>query len=266
MTEMGKGVRGEPGRLLDPVESFGGDEVEDVADLIAVITAEIEAEETDEESTLPPRVLGYIGDGEALRRGDFFKQSSAASAVYCVVHVNQSRAHCVLFKGRSNHTIIDISPRATVIRVDPDNPGSDINPPKVKEKERTKMAVASIPVATPSTRQAEKARRVERGVRKSVAAAGKPAVKGRAAKVNKPPQTVRKCACGTCSEETLGFFAPGHDARFKGLMVKVERGTLPLSELPKKLQSAYKFVKRGDGYVSTTNYKGEKHNGYDTKK
>lgn len=64
----------------------------------------------------------------------------------------------------------------------------------------------------------------------------------------------------------MGYFVPGHDARFKAWMVKIERGTMQQSELPKAVQKAFEFKKRGPGFVTTHSYKGEKHNGYDKPK
>lgn len=40
----------------------------------------------------------------------------------------------------------------------------------------------------------------------------------------------RDCLCG-CGRETGGLFAPGHDARVKGLLLKIERGEEPKSAL-----------------------------------
>lgn len=94
------------------------------------------------------------------------------------------------------------------------------------------------------------------------------------AKAAKPPvakkeKELRPCACG-CTHEgspvmVAGYFAQGHDARFKSWMVKIERGEMKVADLPEVVQQAYKFVKRGPGFVTTKNYKGEAHNGYDKK-
>lgn len=77
----------------------------------------------------------------------------------------------------------------------------------------------------------------------------------------KKEKTVRPCACG-CSGQTTAFFVPGHDARFKGWLLKIERGEKEVSSLPPAIQSAYKWKKKGKGMIPTTNYKGEPHNGY----
>lgn len=106
------------------------------------------------------------------------------------------------------------------------------------------------------------------------ARAAKPAPVAKAVKVAKPkePKVERACACG-CGGTTTGYFVPGHDARFKGWMLKIERGlveTQTATGMPKKIVNAYEWKQRGKNadtgfmkYVATTNYKGEKHAGYD---
>ena len=237
----------------EPSASVGG-ELDEIDDLLNAVSVETEPEPDD---SAEPRVFGYVQDHEKLRRGDHFKTTPGSPEVYRVVSVNESRAHCRLVSGGKSRTI-DVSPRSTVYRVDP----ASAHQPTQSQKESTTMSVSAIPVATKTTRQQEKERRSA----KAATSAAKATAKGRAVKVSKPTKTVRQCLCGTCSEETMGFFAPGHDARFKGLMVKVERGDLAVTDLPKAVQKAYTFKKRGDGFVTTENYKGEKHDGYDTAK
>lgn len=79
-----------------------------------------------------------------------------------------------------------------------------------------------------------------------------------------------KCKCG-CGGATGGNFVLGHDARFKGLMLKVERGELtPEKAFPKSVVDAYSWVSSGiknektgtTGKRTTKNYKGEPHSGY----
>jgi len=77
----------------------------------------------------------------------------------------------------------------------------------------------------------------------------------------KTPATLRSCRCG-CSGQTKGFFVPGHDARFKGWLTKIERGEKEISSLPESVQKAYEWKARGKGSIPTTNYKGEPHSGY----
>lgn len=77
----------------------------------------------------------------------------------------------------------------------------------------------------------------------------------------KAEKTVKPCKCG-CGGQTTAFFVPGHDARFKGWLLKVEKGQMKVNELPEAVQKGYKWVKKGDGAIPTTNYKGEPHTGY----
>jgi len=77
----------------------------------------------------------------------------------------------------------------------------------------------------------------------------------------KKEKTVKPCRCG-CGGQTTAFFVPGHDARFKGWLIKVEKGEKKVSDLPESVQKGYKWVKKGTGAVPTTNYKGEVHHGY----
>ena len=77
----------------------------------------------------------------------------------------------------------------------------------------------------------------------------------------KKEKTVKPCRCG-CGGQTTAFFVPGHDARFKGWLVKVEKGEKKVSDLPESVQKGYKWVKKGVGAVPTLNYKGEAHTGY----
>jgi len=81
----------------------------------------------------------------------------------------------------------------------------------------------------------------------------------------KKEKAVRPCGCG-CGEQVTSFFAQGHDARFKGWMIKVERGTMAVKDLPPLVQKSYEFKKKAGsdgGYVTTKDYKGEVHKGYD---
>lgn len=99
------------------------------------------------------------------------------------------------------------------------------------------------------------------------------AAKTKRARKDAAPKEMKPCACG-CGEMTAGYFVPGHDAKFKSWLLKIERGTHVLhgydktkdqeiTPLPLKVQNQFKWVKRGEGYIPTTNYKGEPHKGYD---
>lgn len=106
--------------------------------------------------------------------------------------------------------------------------------------------------------KAKKAQRAASGG--GVKASGKPA------RVKKEPGP---CHCG-CGQKTGGYFVPGHDARFKGWLLKIERGEETKEKLLKKsVIDSYKWVRSGikgedgtPGERPTTNYKGEQHKGY----
>jgi len=69
-------------------------------------------------------------------------------------------------------------------------------------------------------------------------------------------QNACKCGCGGLSG---GHFVPGHDAKFKGWLLKIERGQMKVEELAPSVQTAYKWKKTpdGKGFYPLTNYKGE---------
>lgn len=71
------------------------------------------------------------------------------------------------------------------------------------------------------------------------------------------------CKCG-CGQMTGAFFIPGHDARFKGWLLKIEKGEKTKAELlTPAVIAQYKWIKvAGGGERPTTNYKGEAHSGY----
>lgn len=97
------------------------------------------------------------------------------------------------------------------------------------------------------------------------AAAAAPGTKTAKVKAEPKPKAVkekRACRCG-CGEQVNGYFAQGHDAKFKGWLLKVERGQMAVKELPVSVQKGFEWKKKGDGMVPTLNYKGEKHTGYD---
>lgn len=87
----------------------------------------------------------------------------------------------------------------------------------------------------------------------------------KAAKAKGPVSRDNACKCG-CGEMTSKHFVPGHDARFKGWMLKIERGQAKKTDLlTAEVIKAYKWVKTESGERTTTNYKGEAHNGYAAK-
>jgi hypothetical protein len=118
------------------------------------------------------------------------------------------------------------------------------------------MAASAMPVR--SNREREKDRRA----RLASKAAGMPGRKltgaaARSAGKAKAPRTVRKCFCG-CGEETMGYFAPGHDGRFHGLMKKLERGEIEPKDIRKaQAEIIGPFKKFGEGWRPSKNYKGD---------
>lgn len=126
--------------------------------------------------------------------------------------------------------------------------------------------VAAAPVAAQSKAALNQARlerlakikAADKAQREGKTAANVAAGKTRAKKAD------RECACG-CGGATGGYFIPGHDARFKGWLLKIERGQAKREELMSpEVVAAYKWVKSSwtGGYKPTKNYKGEDHAGY----
>lgn len=215
-----------------------------------------------------------------LQSGEIIRVGKRA---YRVEYVNQSRAYCIPFtepkegerenkeevaldeaegltspgqksKSRTPGSI-NISPNSFVERITADQAGNIVKPdPNFGKKGEYKMAVAAIPVATKTAR----AKDIERRANKSTRSTGGNA---KIARNPKPPKEMHDCLCG-CNEKTASFFCIGHDSRFKSRMMKVERGEMEVKDLPKSVQKAYDFKKRGDGFVTVKNYKGEAHSGY----
>lgn len=128
-----------------------------------------------------------------------------------------------------------------------------IKPPKA-------TAAAQPVVASVSDNKKANAERLAKLKEKKQTAPG--AVAKAASPVVKKEKALSPCKCG-CETMVAGNFAQGHDARFKSWLLKIERGEMQVKELPAKVQKAYQWVKKGDGMIPTTNYKGEKHGGYD---
>lgn len=57
----------------------------------------------------------------------------------------------------------------------------------------------------------------------------------------------RFCACG-CGKLTARTFAPGHDAKARSLLLKVERGELNVSDSPPALRVA--DIRKGNGPIA----------------
>lgn len=140
------------------------------------------------------------------------------------------------------------------------------------------MPVAEAPVAGKATaaqsiKEKNKARLEALRLKKEETTKARTAEKAtkppRPAAKDKEPKVLKPCQCGGCDAQTTGYFAPGHDARFKGWLLKIEKGDAKREELLEPAVIAkYKWVpsglegKSGKGFRPTTNYKGEPHNGY----
>jgi hypothetical protein len=53
----------------------------------------------------------------------------------------------------------------------------------------------------------------------------------------KPVAKRRRCACG-CRKTTARTFAIGHDAKARSLLLRVDRGELKASDIPRSLRTA----------------------------
>lgn len=73
------------------------------------------------------------------------------------------------------------------------------------------------------------------------AAPGTKAVKEPKVPKEKKLPSTQNCLCG-CGLETGGKFRPGHDAKVKGLLGKVEKGILKFADLPPLVQAVAKFA------------------------
>lgn len=147
------------------------------------------------------------------------------------------------------------------------------------ESEDTTMAVAGVPVSSPAqTLKAKNAARLAALQEQKAAAkaakgkaAATPGANGKAAKAPrepKAPKELKACFCG-CGDTTGGTFVPGHDARFKGWLLKIEKGDEKKENLLlPAIIAKFKWVpsgmegKAGKGQRPTMNYKGEPHSGY----
>jgi len=73
-----------------------------------------------------------------------------------------------------------------------------------------------------------------------------------AAPAPKKPASTHDCLCG-CGRETLSLYAPGHDARVKGIILKVERGQMKPEDVPETVQPFVRFKGKWgtEGYTLT---------------
>lgn len=117
-----------------------------------------------------------------------------------------------------------------------------------------KATVSAAPIPGTHRGRGKKGGKAKKNGRKS-GGRGKKSGRAEVAKEN-------LCMCG-CGEKTNGYFVPGHDARFKGWLIKIERGEAKPEDLLKKaVRERFKWVKKGEGMIPTTDYKDESHDGY----
>jgi hypothetical protein len=86
--------------------------------------------------------------------------------------------------------------------------------------------------------------------------AAKKAASSRAPKQSKAAKTVRDCICG-CGGKTGGAFVPGHDARFKGWLIKIAKGESKPSDLMSAslAQRLGPWKDKGEGKIPSKTYK-----------
>lgn len=151
---------------------------------------------------------------------------------------------------------IDVAPNSFLSEVDPSEL-TDIERIRYERiKQEVAMAVAAPPgVEGKTNKQLNEDRKAKLAADKAAKAAAPKAAKEPRVKKEK---TQSPCKCG-CGNLTGGFFYPGHDARFKGWLLQVERGMKKVEELPESVRKAYKWAKTPDakGYYPTTKYNGE---------
>lgn len=119
---------------------------------------------------------------------------------------------------------------------------------------------ASLPAATKTNAQLNKERLEALKASKAQAKAEKAATP----KEPKAPKEPKFCKCG-CGGATGSNFVPGHDARFKGWLLQIEKGLKqPADLMPEAVYTSYKWKKSldGKGLIPTTNYNGQPHSGY----
>jgi len=238
----------------------------------------------------PPSAWASRPIASLLQQGEIIRMVPNGPP-YRVEMVNESRAYCVPLKGQQRVARVgegeaeirefeslgggvSISPRAIVERIDErdlDESERQRNKRKqeVNQSGETTMATASaIPVAEKSARGREKVRKAALARKRADKHAGLPGTGGKrklagaaarsAGTKKKVVKTVRSCACG-CGEETMSYFAPGHDGRWHGWMKKIAGGADPAEVIPsKKVRDSYTFKSNGKGgKVPTLDYRGD---------
>lgn len=112
------------------------------------------------------------------------------------------------------------------------------------QEEATKADVTLAETATPEPEVEETSKAVEPKKAKLKAnldaAKGAKATKAKGEAKVKKAKSTHDCICG-CKRETMGLYAPGHDARVKGILISVERGKLGLDAIPEGVRPFVKF-------------------------
>lgn len=158
---------------------------------------------------------------------------------------------------------VNVGPASTLRRLTPEEAVHfNRNTRQESSTMDTSTAVADMPIA--DTKRSKKTAAKARTRKATGSIATSPKAKRKTAAPKREPAVADKpCKCG-CGEKTSKHFVPGHDARFKGLLLAIERGKVKKEDVLKKaVISAYSWKKKGKGEIPTTNYKGEKHTGYD---
>ncbi len=96
----------------------------------------------------------------------------------------------------------------------------------------------------------------KKGAKTKNAKAAKSTKRRTSAKLDVPRPPNGKCRCG-CGEKTGAFFRPGHDARFKGWLIKIANGDgTPQKIMGAKVANKYTWKKKGKGMVPDVDYAG----------
>jgi hypothetical protein len=104
-----------------------------------------------------------------------------------------------------------------------------------EEAEQKGIELSDTPAPAPAPTKAEKLKANLSAVK------GKGEKKAKGEKKEKKPKKTHDCICG-CKRETLSLYAPGHDARVKGILLKVERGDLKKEDVPEGVKPFVKWA------------------------
>lgn len=119
---------------------------------------------------------------------------------------------------------------------DSDRPTHKVEPAGLPITSVTTVGKGKVQTARPPLTKAQKddIQAATRAKAKAAAITAKAAAKADKPKGEQAPKKLKAthdCICG-CQRETGGLYAPGHDARIKGMLLKIERGDLPKDMVP----------------------------------